>query len=482
MKLRPRQVKLKKDIYDAIKNGYKRILCVAPCGFGKTILIKSIVDNITSRGKKILFFAPRSELIEQCSNKLKEAGISHSILNDPSKYDPDAPVQLTCWQFINGKDYRWQPDVIIYDECHGSVSEKVAEILNKFKNCLLLGFTATPYRDDGKGLNSMYDILIESCQTSDLINEGFLIKPEYYVCKDQINTKAITFENEEEIDSDEADHIIKADLIRNFKNICPKARTVVFCPSMKKAEEVAEKFRKAGHTAHSVDAKTPKKLRKKILQDFKDNKFQILTNAMLLKEGWDEPELECVIILRNLKSRVFFRQGCGRVMRVPKSGTKKAFILDFYGCIEKFGLPWEDEIYSLTEDVQRKIKEKIKENNDSKHIMCLACQQIVETSTEEKIENCPYCGFDLSKVEKIVAEAIADLEKVDEKKVNVSRDEKQIEYNRLCAICMQKNYNPVWVSHKYKDKFKVWPRNITKTDNFQKYIENHERSQLNQQL
>lgn len=475
--LRPRQKKLFIDITEVLKKDPKlrKIIVQAPCGFGKTPLMVTMIEGSVKKNKKVLFLAPRKELIGQCSEMLSGFGVEHGILNNPKKFNIFAPVQLTCWQTLKNQKTNFVPDVIFYDECHGSVSEKAIEVLNRYPEAYLFGFTATPYRDDGLGLSDLYDVLVTSCQTSDLINEGLLIKPEYYNCSEgePVSQTAITSDStEEQISIDDADVLIKADLIRNFTTICKNAKTVVFCPSMEKAEEVAERFRKAGFTANSVDAKTPTKKREEILKDFENNKFQILCNAMLLKEGWDCPSLECVIILRNLMSRVFFRQGCNRCMRIDKNNpNKKAYILDFFNCLEKFGLPWEDEEYSLEEGVKRK-EEKILEdkNNDSNKWFCQNCAQI--TSSEEGI--CTFCGTPRTKTKKIIAEAVSDLVKVDEKKT-LTKMHKQKEYNRLCAICIDKGWNPATVAHRYKEITGKWPKDLQKTEKWKEYCEEFEK-------
>ena len=475
---RPRQTKLYNDLIKAVKKGKKRIVLQAPCGFGKTIVIKKIIEGSAEKGKKVLFLAPRKELIGQCSEKLNSVGVIHGVLNEPSKANPSASVQLTCWQTLKNKDpSKWIPDIIIYDECHGSVSEKCIEVMLRYPNAYIFGFTATPYRDDERGLADLYEELILSCQTSDLINEGYLIQPKYYSINNTIEAStAISFDsNEEELSTDDADVLIGADVVRNFKNICPNAKTCVFCPSIEKAEEVAEKFRKAGFTARSVDAKTPKKKREKILEDFAASKFQIICNALLLKEGWDCPDLECVIFLRNVKSRIVYRQGAGRCMRLRKDGKpKQAYILDFFKCHEYFGCyPWDDEEYTLEGGYEPTAKNKNEENSDIKPLICRECGFITDTS----FDNCPDCGASLEKLKKIIAEAVKDLKEITE----ITVDDKQKEYNRLAAICMDKNFSPKWVGVQYKKKFNVYPRNMKKTRIFEQYSRNYEHEQRKKQ-
>lgn len=502
--LRPRQIELEAKIKEAcrklkLKNPTKALkICIqAPCGFGKTPLMVKMIKGAEAKGKKIAFFAPKVQLISQCSEMLSENGITHGILNDPKHVNHHALVQLSCPETMANiiekfkkpsvnieviERTLWAPDIIFYDECHNSASDTATRVLKHYENSDLFGFSATPYRDDLKGLGELYDELVESCSTKNLIDDGLLIKPEYHVCDSDITTtEAITFNSDsEETTTDNADLIINADIVRNFTNICGHAQTVVFCSSIEKAKEIAGKFIKAGYTANSIASETNSKLRKQILKDFDQKKFQILCNAVLLKEGWDCPDLECVIILRRLQSRIFYRQAAARCMRTSKNKpNKKAYILDFFNCVEKFDLPWEDEVYSLTETVQSDPKDKEVEEKDEKGSFCdkPGCLTFLDVG----VNICPICGTGKTKGQKVVVEAVADLKKVDESKI-VTKSDKQIEYDRLSALCIDKKWKPKAVDAKYKSKFGVWPRGIVKTPNFQKYCEEYSRAELNKKF
>lgn len=505
--LRPRQIELEGKIKEAcrklkLKNPTRALkICIqAPCGFGKTPLMVKMIKGAEAKGKKILFLAPKKELINQCSKMLMFNKIEHGVLNNPKKANINALVQLSCPEtmaniiekfktrsqeavlFENEKATLRHFDIIFYDECHGSAAETASKVLTHYENSDLFGFSATPYRDDLKGLGELYDELVESCSMKDLIADGLLVKPDYHKCKTDITTtEAITFNSEsDETSTIDADLVINADVVRNFNDICGHAQTVVFCSSIEKAEEIAEKFRKAGKTAKSVDSKTKAKLREEILEDFDKKKFQILCNAVLLKEGWDCPDLECVILLRRLQSRIFYRQASARCMRTsPNKPNKKAYILDFFNCWEKFDLPWEDEVYSLTETVQSNPDNKEIEPKDEKGSFCdkPGCLTFLDPG----VTICPICGTGKVKGQKIVVEAIENLEKIDESKI-VTKSDKQIEYDRLSALCIDKKWKPKAVDAKYKSKFGVWPRGIVKTPNFQKYCEEYSRNELNKKF
>jgi hypothetical protein len=41
------------------------------------------------------------------------------------------------------------------------------------------------------------------------------------------------------------------------------------------------------------------------------------------------------------------------------------------------------------------------------------------------------------------------------------RNEKQTFYSELIYIAKERNYNQHWASHKYREKFGVWPKGLT---------------------
>lgn len=478
IQLRPRQIKLKNDIRKACKDGYKKILCQAPPGFGKTPTMASIMRDAVNGGRKILFLVHRKELIHQCSKTLVGLDVPNSILvNKDPKLNLSLPVQLSSWQtmkgFVKGGEISvYNPDLILYDEAHRSVAEKAMGILNCYSEKILFGFTGTPYRDDGKGLGikngGLYETLIETCSTNTLIDEGLIVKPFYHQCGDLGNVTSYLKQDDDgeiNIDPETADLIIQADVVRNYKQICPDSQGVIFCPNTEQAEIIAEKFRRSGITANMVECNT--KNRKQLLDDFANRKFQILTNASLLAEGWDYPPLETVVFLRNIKSRVFFRQAANRCMRIFKD-KNKAHILDFFNCWKTFeSTPWEDEEYSLDEEVKVADKEINKAQKLPKPRSCMTCNNVIFDPNDT---NCDACGAPLDmKMEKIIIEAVNDLKLLDENKIKATKDEKQKEFNRLCAVCMNTNRKWGWVSHEYKKKFGVWPKGLTIPPEFEKY-------------
>ena len=69
-------------IKQSIRNGNKRIMCVAPCGFGKSVIMKHICDSAKSKGNSSLVIVHRVELV----NQLVERGLNVEMIQTLSRH------------------------------------------------------------------------------------------------------------------------------------------------------------------------------------------------------------------------------------------------------------------------------------------------------------------------------------------------------------------------------------------------------------
>ena len=79
---------------------HKRVVGVAPCGAGKTIMTGWIIREATQRGKRSIFFVHRHELIRQTSETFARLGIEHGIIASGVKSQLDLPVQIASVQTL----------------------------------------------------------------------------------------------------------------------------------------------------------------------------------------------------------------------------------------------------------------------------------------------------------------------------------------------------------------------------------------------
>ena len=104
------------------------------------------------------------------------------------------------------------------------------------------------------------------------------------------------------------------------------------------ASHIAEEFVKAGVRAEHLDGATPTKERDAILARLASGETEVVSNCMVLTEGWDMPAIGCLILARPTKQMGLFRQMIGRALR-PADGKPDAIILDHSGAVFRHGLP-----------------------------------------------------------------------------------------------------------------------------------------------
>ena len=68
--------------------------------------------------------------------------------------------------------------------------------------------------------------------------------------------------------------------------------------------------------------------RKEALEGFANGTYDVLTNAMLVTEGYDEPSVDCIVCLRPTQSESLYQQIVGRGTRLCE-GKKDLLLLDF---------------------------------------------------------------------------------------------------------------------------------------------------------
>jgi len=76
------------------------------------------------------------------------------------------------------------PDVIVIDEAHLSITKTRQALLDRWPRALRVGLTATPTRKDGRALGALYDDLIEPVTVADLVRDGYLVRGRYFSVSD----------------------------------------------------------------------------------------------------------------------------------------------------------------------------------------------------------------------------------------------------------------------------------------------------------
>lgn len=342
-----------------------------------------IALNAIKRNRRVLILVHRVELLRQTGQKLSAFGIPHGYISTEHTQDDQWPVQVAMVATLRNR--KTDPfNLIIVDECHHTPSGTYQEVISRHPDAYLLGVTATPCRLDGKGLADCFDEMVQGPQIYELIQFGSLTPPVTYAPAVGIDLKGVRSVAGDYVRSALEEAVAKPSVtgsaVKEYTTHAAGRPCVVFCVSVKHAEQVAEEFRFQGYRAVSVDGNTDKAERDRMIQGLADGSVQVLCSCDIISEGTDVPAIEVGISLRPTKSLSLYIQQMGRVLR-RHEGKTRALLLDHAGNCHRHGLITQHRQWSLEEGTEKK-------RTPSEIRQCLKCYAVYESSGTV----CPECG------------------------------------------------------------------------------------------
>lgn len=128
-------------------------------------------------------------------------------------------------------------------------------------------------------------------------------------------------------------------IVDTFMEYVSTKRTVIFCASVKHAEQIAEMIRERGVNACAVSGSMKSSERKEYLAKFQKGEIKALCACDLLNEGWDCPETEVLFMARPTMSKVLYTQQLGRGMRLSE-GKECLLVFDFVDNASQYNMPY----------------------------------------------------------------------------------------------------------------------------------------------
>jgi superfamily II DNA or RNA helicase len=245
-----------------------------------------------------------------------------------SHAQPGDRVVVGTTQTLSRRLDRWPRDyfkLIIVDEAHRNTLGGMAQkVLGHFASGQVVGITATPFRSDKQQLGTYYQTVTCEIGLVRLVREGWLSRiivrsvPAGIDLR-QVRTVAGDY-REDDLGQAIEPHLLKcAEIIAEHAS---GRRTVVFLPLIDTSRKFVAACQSLGLRAVHVDGSD-----RSGLDLFRSRAANIIANAQLLSTGWDQPDVDCVMVLRPTKSLVLYSQMIGRGTRISP-GKDHLLVLD----------------------------------------------------------------------------------------------------------------------------------------------------------
>jgi ATP-dependent helicase IRC3 len=196
----------------------------------------------------------------------------------------------------------------------------------------LLGVTATPNRSDKQELGKTFDKITFSRSIGTMIKGGYLspivgrkILTSFILKKMHVNNGDFSLDElAEAVNTPERNQFIA----EKYKAYANDRKGVAFCVDVQHCKDIAETLKCQGIEAKAVFGDMASDDRKRVLEDFKKGRIQVVTSCGVLCEGFDEPSIDVVLMARPTKSQSLYIQCVGRGLRLWP-GKVNCLVLDF---------------------------------------------------------------------------------------------------------------------------------------------------------
>ena len=345
--------------------GHNRLLIEMATGLGKTYTVAHLLKQILQQGKvkRVLFLAHQVEILLQSVTAFKNVlGIGTYSFSacfggaDPEQTDFVFGSFDTLFSKIATLE-KETFDVIVVDEAHHTPARTYATVVEHFHPKLLIGLTATPFREDNKDVLAFFGGSSGHVGKYDLawaLRHNKLAFPKYLVLLDDLDQSRIDQLSSgmsiSDLDQRLFLHKKDEEVVRIIeKTVQDKQiqnlKGIVFCRSIQHITYLIQFFPPGSATF--VHSQMSDSQRWQNIRDFREGNYRYILVRDLFNEGIDIPETNLLVFMRYTGSHTIWLQQLGRGLR--KTPNKDyVHVLDFVGSLERL-----NEVHQLSKRVNR---------------------------------------------------------------------------------------------------------------------------------
>ena len=462
--LRPYQGDVIARIKAEIAAGCRSVLMVMQTGAGKTVTAAAFCADAIEQGRRVLWLTHRRELVTQASRTLYRYGIEAGVILPGFPMRLGEAMQVASIASLHARAIRGSSidlpdaDLIVVDEAHHAPARSWRRLLAEYPNAVVVGLTATPARGDGRGLGGLFEAMVEGPSVAELIDLEYLVRSRIYA-PSQPDLSGVRVERGDYVEAQLAERMDKpqlvGDAVAHWFRLNPERRpTLVFATGVAHSIHLRDEFRRAGVAAEHLDGSTPLEERDAILAGLSNGTVELVCNCAVLGEGFDAPDVACLVLARPTKSLPLFRQMLGRGLR-SAPGKTDCLILDHSGNVFRHGFP-DDEI-EWTLDPDRRAENKAQAARATGKapslVDCPECKAV-----RFQGQPCPACGWRPRPKPASIDVVDGDLGRVERNRaVSAAVLDQRRFHGMLLYIAGERGYQRGWAAHKFREKFGSWP-------------------------
>jgi len=367
----------------------------APTGAGKSYIIAGLIQRTLKKWSDthILVICHTKEIVDQDAKAIQKlvdhkVGVFSAGLGRREKEQITvAGIQSIYRRTGEFKQYNF----IIIDECHAvplSGDGMYRTFLNGIGKAKYLGLSATLFRLGGgyvyggdKLFTGVAYDLTSKAHFDKLVKDGYLSKLKTIATQIELDTKKVRTQNGDFKLSDMSDKFDRSPITEGaIKEVIKHGQNykkwLIFAIDIEHAEHIAETLIRNDIMANVVHSEMDED-RDSVIRKYKKGKYRAIVNVNILTTGFDDPEIDLIVLLRPTKSPVLHVQMIGRGLRIAPN-KDHCLVMDFGGNTDRLG---------PIDDVMVKEKRKGKGGEPiTKH--CPNCDAIHHPA----VRVCEFCG------------------------------------------------------------------------------------------
>jgi superfamily II DNA or RNA helicase len=351
-------------VYQAYKNGKRRVIVSLPTGTGKTVVFGHF-PRFFKMKKRLLVLAHREELLLQAREKFLQidpalkVGIEQSASRAPADSKVVVASVPTLGQAGGSRLSQLNPEeffLIVVDEAHHAVAPTYQRIFKHFglfePDTLryLVGFTATPRRGDKQGLGAVFEEVCYARDLREMIADQYLCPITGWRVSSDISLDNVKLRHGDFVESQLAQAVNTSDrnklLVTAYREYADGRRAIVFCVNVAHAKDVCHAFTAAGIRTSAVWGGMSREDRQNTLAQFGKGDIDVVTNCNILTEGFDEPRVDAVIMARPTRSKLLYVQMLGRGTRLHP-GKANLMVIDIADNSKAHQMPGLNDLFRL---------------------------------------------------------------------------------------------------------------------------------------